>query len=328
MRTRPRHPHLVHLLRARGLALALCMLGGLSACEPMAEPDDGPPPLQDGWTRLEAPPLHLPAGTEKFFCIFGTFEELGGIADAIPWTSSASLHLDHLLLRAAPDDVPYADGEVADCQDVGAWWYERPPLVEGAGRDPSQPGLGLPEGVAFPIEGGQRYVLDGHYINVTVEDEEVQLLMDVRVISEEEILWPAGAYSLDLGGALNIPAHDTTTIPFECTWQDEVTLLSIAPHMHEFGTEFTLDWIHANGGTDRLLDIEEFGRGKDDDRDPTSAPPVLTVSPGDIFRTACTWVNEGDFDLGFPDEMCTTIGMGYPLPGGAACSGGGPITGP
>jgi hypothetical protein len=54
------------------------------------------------------------------------------------------------------------------------------------------------------------------------------------------------------------------------------------------------------------------------------------VAPGDAFRTTCTWTNPHDTPISFPEEMCTTYGVGFDLPGNAYCADGpgGPTNNP
>ena len=285
-------------------------------------PDDGRPTLDDGWLRFEANDLPLVAADESLWCTFHTLPRGGGIQDARPWTDSALLHADHILVRLAPDDIPYGDGESVPCSELDVWWSAGAPLYEPADRNKNG-GLGLPPGIAFPVEEGTRFVIDSHFINPTEAEEIADVIVDLRIVAADEIVGAAGAWSLDVGADLSVPSGERYTRSFDCQWQDTVSLLSLGGHMHEEGAAYKLEWFPVEGGAVTLLDIPQWQQTYSDhppesDYEAGSA----TVTRGDVFRTTCTWENGTGEDLGFPREMCTTIGVGYPLPGGAVCTDG------
>jgi len=303
----------------------IAILVALCGCtDPEPPPvDEGPPELDDGWIRFETPPLFIPAGSEKLFCYFTTFEVTGGIHDAIHRTDSPLLHLDHIVGKTAPQYVEVEDEEVVDCTELGAWWGASAPLYEPGEKDEDLIGLGLPDGIAFPIAEGQRFLVDSHFINATEEDAWATVWVDLLIIDDADVLSPAGAISFDLGN-LRVPPGEHTEV-FDCEWQGDATILSVGPHMHERGASFELDWIAGDGSGDtiKLIDIQEWQRTFEEfppelDYEPSS----LTVRAGDVFRTTCRWNNDSGHDLVFPEEMCTTLGVGYPLPRGASCAGG------
>ena len=47
------------------------------------------------------------------------------------------------------------------------------------------------------------------------------------------------------------------------------------------------------------------------------------VEAGDVFRTHCTYLNNGETELSYPDEMCTTFGVAFPLEEPIRCEAGG-----
>lgn len=289
----------------------LCLVV-LCACGAPA-PDDGPGPLTDGWTRLDTGEMSLAPGEERFFCYFGTFAEDGGIRDARHWTNSDLLHADHILMRVAPDDVPFADGTIVDCEEAGDWWFQGAPLYEG---------FGLPDGVAYEVRAGQRFVVDSHYINVTDAPATVRTVVDLDLIDAADVAMPAAAFSFDAGGDLRVPPGGGSET-FECAWHVDTTILAVGSHMHENGRAFQLDWLRDGVLVERIIDAPEWSDGGDKDREGRYVASSVTVRRGDVFRTSCTWANPRDRDLVFPDEMCTTWGTAYPLSGGAVCYGGG-----
>jgi hypothetical protein len=92
---------------------------------------------------------------------------------------------------------------------------------------------------------------------------------------------------------------------------DPVHVLSITPHMHQYGTHFTVQALHSNGTTTALFD-RPF--------DVTVQAWVETVTDiqlGDSLRTPCTYSNTSGalVPYGSPfggGEMCYGFVLHYP----------------
>jgi hypothetical protein len=132
-------------------------------------------------------------------------------------------------------------------------------------------------------------------------------------VEEVEVL--AGFYGLsDI--YFDIPAdNEDHVVKFDCTVQNDMSLLLMGPHMHEWGTEFYVD-VGPEGSMERLIDIPTWEAWMRDD------PPVLEwdktnarpIKAGDIIRTTCVFNNDTDDMLLFPQEMCATYGYFFPAP--------------
>jgi len=103
----------------------------------------------------------------------------------------------------------------------------------------------------------------------------------------------------------------------------EVNILSMGGHMHGFGTEYSVRWLEGTGDTETIYDVPVWEPSYRYD------PPVLNFEPGelvmaqgDALETECTWFNDTDELLGYPDEMCTTFGVAYPLEQSFHCDDG------
>ncbi len=303
-------------------AVPLALLLLLAACSDPATEGWEPPALADGWIRYVTPELQLPPLSDQLYCTFATLPQDGAIQDALEWTDSDMLHLSHIVVRPAPDDVGYEDGEVADCTELGDWWASSAPLYETAIKTRNE-GLGLPPGVGFPIREGQRFVIDAHFINFTEEWSTAIVGLDLLLMDLDEVKAEAGAMSLDMGDDLVVPVGGRWTNDFSCEFSTAVTLLSVNPHMHERGQEFRLEWQRVDGSTQAVIDIDRWqDTFTEYPPELDYAPGSIVTAPGDVFRTECTWDNDLDHPLVFPEEMCTTIAVGYPLPGGAICMDG------
>jgi hypothetical protein len=268
--------------------------------------------------------VSIPPAGEVFWCYFGTFEEEIGINGLWGMTESHFLH--HQLMKPVLEDEPYEDGEIADCLTLGEWWGPAPTLLEGVGeRDPDDEDreINLPDGVAYVMEAGQRYVVDSHWINTTDEEQTGRVEMELGFVSMDQVEHRAGTFNLDKAG-LSIPPG-TWTEQFDCEISDDsVNILQIGPHMHTHGSHYGVDIIRGDGSIDPVFEIEEW---KPEYREEPPmwnwGPGELVVHPGDKVRTRCTWENPYDENLEFPEEMCTSFGAGFPMDTDIFCGGSG-----
>ena len=101
-------------------------------------------------------------------------------------------------------------------------------------------------------------------------------------------------------------------------------LLYLLGHMHEWGSSITVDYNKDDGTVERIYEILEWDvlyrdlppitrYGED------SEHGVLEVKEGESFTTTCTWFNDTDETLGFPEEMCVATAMVYPATVAMVC---------
>lgn len=318
-----------------GLGFALTLV---SACTPTGDEAAETPTPMDlpdaplGTRRIETPPMTVAAGQEQFWCYFGSFDQTVGVHKVTQYPGSAFLH--HLLMKEVPQDSPQQDGDLVNCLDLPQWWGPAPSMFEavgigdpGGGPDGGPPGptdprvwAQLPDGVSFLVHAGDRFVLDSHFINPSDQDVVAVTAMDLELVPEDEVEAIAGSYNHN-SEPFEIPSGGLWSTSFDCPWEGETTVLSIGPHMHEYGASYAVDLIPGNGDPiRRVLDVPTWGGGLQDA--PQIAwfePGELVVAAGDQFRTTCTWDNTENHPLAFPTEMCTTFGVAYPLPDNAYC---------
>jgi hypothetical protein len=288
---------------------------------------DFPEPAGDNFLVLELDDLLILPGTERFFCKFGTWEgEDVGVISLVPVHTEEFHH--HSLIKGPrdPNQELESEGSVIDCS-TQAGFEGSPVLFEGVGFDPQNPEdwINLPEGVAYPLRQDQRYYGDVHYINVTDDPILVNSGFVLELVPADEIDGYAGAFNHDFGG-FSIPPAGDHHLQFDCGWQAETSILSLAGHMHHYGTSYSIDWNSAEG-TEQIYEVPEW-----EEQYQFGSPTLwwdigeFVVQAGDTFTTHCNWNNPHDEALAFPDEMCTTYGVAYPLEQSIHCdaSGGSP----
>ena len=124
-------------------------------------------------------------------------------------------------------------------------------------------------------------------------------------------------------GIVELPPGEATTASFDCVWPTDVTVLSLGGHMHEHGTSYEVDHVQSDGSIDRLYDINPWD---EEYRDfpilENWGDGALQVDAGESFRTYCNWFNATESVLTYPDEMCTTFVVAYPLESALSCVNG------
>lgn len=318
------------VLRSSVLALGLLACGG--ALDDTAGDADGPVDLRvdfpdppEGGIQLLSEPMVIPAGSERIYCLLMTYD--GPTVGINSQESIQSGFGHHMVLNAtnASYDL-YADGELVDCTEGDALpMSEMDPLFFGA-PTPEQAESGrytntLPAGMGARLKTGTRLVIESHYVNTSTDDILVQDAVNLGLIPEADVeTWAAPVLFLDSG--FRLEPGVSTTVAFDCEIQDALSMLYLGPHMHEWGTAFSLTYT-SDGQTTTLFDLPTWDPAWRD------LPPVeffdpgeFTAKPGDVFRTSCTWFNTTDLPMELPQEMCVTFGMGYPAKVAVTCDAG------
>ena len=274
------------------------------------------PEAPDDALVWEGPDYVIPAYTEKQWCWVDTYEgPTVGLHAQYSYQSQYGHHFVLAKTTALPSQL--ADGEVFDCtmpEDLAMTDLE--PLMVGGtlaeGELEVSGELVLPDGMASKLESGTRLILQSHYVNVTPDDILVNDAIHFEVLEPDAVeTWAAPYIHVQIDHP--IPPQSEHTLEFECTWEEDVSLLFVGGHMHEWGTRFETRMTTLDGEETTIYAVEEW--------DPLmrDAPPYneygpgeFTVHRGDRFTTSCTWYNDTDDVLDFPTEMCVTFGMAYP----------------
>ena len=312
------------------LLLLLLVLGaGVVGCVgPEADDDDTvecvdlqeeqTPRLSDSYF-IEVPTMVVAPGEEVVFCLYGTYEGPdSGIVGFFPEAPEGFLH--HSLMKRVDDDE-FTDGTLFDCTAEEFQFPPKPTLVEWAGGTDGN-WIGLPEGVGFKLEEGQRWVTDVHYINTSTDRLCMNTSFELELTAEEDLLGYAGTFNLD-GGAPDLPANQESTVTFTCAWPSDVNILALAGHMHRYGDSYRVDRLFDTGPPETVYHVDPwlpeyryeapgltFGLGE------------FVMAEGEELETTCTWDNSTDSRLTYPDEMCTTYGVAFPLETSFHCDRG------
>ena len=309
------------------------MLLLLLACTP--DPQDSATPVDavdlrrdfpeppEGGLQFVTPEYIIPAYSEQMWCYFITYdaENVGLHAQ---WTYQSQMGHHIVVTSTNADEDDYPDGMVLECTETSDMPMTDldPLLVGGVLGNPEtdyEGELVLPDGMAARLQSGTRLILQSHYLNVTGDDILVQDAINLDIIAEDDVQTWAAPF-VHVRTEHPIPANAEHSMDFSCDWEEELNVLFLGGHMHEYGTAFSASMTR-DGQTETIYEIPLW--------DPVfrDAPPYVeyqegefVVGPGDTFNTHCEWYNNTDAVIDFPAEMCVTFGMVYPYKVPMICS--------
>ena len=292
------------------------------------------PPAGQGF-QIVTPVLTVPPNSEVFFCYYGTYDgPTVGVNQVVVHQDPQFSH--HALLKEGRDDEieTRPDGTVVDCSSLQEQTPARPTLFESVAvgleddhhddDDEDEENIDdwmegedyvfLPPELAFRFEHGKRWVADVHFVNWSDEEVRTRAVFDLWTVPVEQVEHFVGTFNHDAGG-FDLAPHQETTLNFTCEFPEEITILSLGGHMHSWGAHYRVDEVVGSDVVrERVFEVPEWT--PDMRFEPTVneyEPGEFDVAAGHRFRSWCTWNNTEDRSLAFPDEMCTTFGVGYPI---------------
>lgn len=247
---------------------------------------------------------------DKMWCLVGTYN---GPDVALHRMKTYQGEFGHHFQILGMKGAAYEDGELLDCSVNGSLpMGDLDPLLlptEGNRSEVTNP---LPEGMAFKLRQGQRYVLQSHYLNTSDKPVRVRDAVISEVMPMEDVkTWTAPLVANHQ--TFTIPPGEEESVSFDCTYKGDYSFIYLDGHMHEWGKSFKAE---VQDG-DSFKTVFEVPTWDPSFRD--NAPVIhfddsnrLTLKAGQTLRTTCTWYNNTDSPLEFPNEMCDTVGMVYP----------------
>ena len=113
------------------------------------------------------PELVIQPGEDILYCLFGTYtgDDIG-IHAFDTYQSEIGHHI--VLLGTSASELDFADGEVIDCTATNSLpMADLEPLILPTGGSVGVGGTTLPDGYAVKLRHGQRWVIQGHWLNTT-----------------------------------------------------------------------------------------------------------------------------------------------------------------
>lgn len=204
----------------------------------------------------------------------------------------------HVVILRALKEEP--DGTFRDCTDSAEMANFRAFAL---------PDTELPDGHAIKIPDKMQYVFQLHYVNADTKPIQVRDVARLAKVDPAKVTrWVTTLTTNSLNFKVP-PGAAPQTLEFDCDITEDMDVLVLGGHMHEWGTTFEVTELPPAGEDRSLYYVDPW---KVEYRD---APPVslfftkpLKLVKGTKLRTSCTWLNDGEGDLAFPSEMCSTFG--------------------
>ena len=228
----------------------------------------------------------------------------------------------HLIVAAiipgSPTDQAAQVGDRVECITPSAWGDD---LTDVTGQQLPEHAEAFPPGVGKVFQGGQKVVFDYHYFNATDEALQARAAVNFLTTSSDNIEHEAvGFSSFDFG--ILIPPHETAAFPNSCRMNQDVMVLKLTRHTHQWGTEFPVSFNDGASHPELIYTSPSY-----EDPDFLFEEPIL-VRAGQGFDFVCRYDNDTERVLHFgteaTDEMCILFGSMYSptdrtLPPGTAC---------
>ncbi len=265
------------------------------------------------------PELVIQPGEDIMYCLFGTYtgDDIG-IHSFDTYQSEIGHHI--VLMGTSASELDFADGEVIDCTATNSLpMADLEPLILPTGGSVGVGGTTLPDGYAVKLRHGQRWVIQGHWLNTTTEPQRVRDVAVMNTLAVDAVAEWAAPMVMNHQG-FELAPHEETHVSFDCTFEQDYSVLYFLGHMHEYGTHFSLDQLDATGEPTSIYETDWDASYRD-------LPPVNAYAPGEFLlpagttmRTQCTWNNTTDDAIVFPHEMCDAVAMVYPALTSDICS--------
>src|SRR5206468_747698 len=229
----------------------------VKAGAPAGDPVDAPPPVApppDGWAIREPQvvasipqPLPVPASG---MIDYQTFEVDPGFKDDV-WVQEAEIRpgnrrvVHHATVFLRPPGGPSlaAQGELGSfC--LCAYAMGTPPML-------------LPDGTAKKVPGGWRLVFVIHYVTTGTPQTD-QTRIGLRLVDSKQVRKEV-ATNLFVAEKFTIPPHESNFVLTQSrTFDKDVSLLALFPHMHLRGASFQYDVKYPDGRTETLLSVPKW----------------------------------------------------------------------
>lgn len=272
----------------------------VAACAADGSDTDTGSDVPEGYVRFEPPPITLEPGQSGQWVQY--------VADPVDYDRDV-IDLIGLQGTGGHHAILYATAELEPIGTTRDWTNvdqiaDR--FLGGLGGEGAE-SITLPEGAVFRVPAGHALYVQTHYFNATPAPIDGWSRLDVK-FAEASDQTPVSLFSnVDLTFELGAGVTTRTT---ECTVGEDVDLLMITNHVHEWGlsskTTMTVDGVETVLKDDPSWNYEW---ATNPNFQKLSLAEPLRIPAGALLSTTCTWDNDTGRTLTFPDEMCLFFGF-------------------
>lgn len=292
------------------LAVVGCASDAGDAPESRTEPpaSTSTPALEDHDVVFDAPEVTIAAGAEAMNCHFLPPLEHDLVVRGFRTQQSRGGH--HMVVYRALQQKPA--GTTEDCSTGESMSNLMLALTQTGTQEPGASAIEFPQNHVVVLPAGVQLVAQSHYINsseepIVTHDAMTLFTTDADLSSLTRLyLFVAGASSFE------IPADSVYSTRAGCVLDRDLTMLSLTPHMHEWGSEIQLE-VGDDSSMNVVADELSWEPGMRD------LPPITSFSSpnarsngrfrsGQSVALTCTWRNTEHAPIKFPQEMCAMVG--------------------
>jgi hypothetical protein len=300
----------------RSMFAATLMLGGaLVSCG--SKNDGATATIDESTLTFTTGPFQVPPG-DQFECFYTstkTPRELG-VQGSHGQQQSGGHHITvyYTDVERPPQHHPCDDKEMVNWHMVGGTAGD-----DGAAAIVDK-NLALPEGMALKIPAGKQLVMQVHYINTSKETKTVNDSVTLRLLQPSQVKSYAN-YIAASHESWEIPPKAPFETTATCTVTQDLQVLLLLGHMHEYGKHYKLERLGADGVPVETLYEQEWEPSF------TAHPPInrytpekpLLIKAGTKMKQTCKWDNTTDQSMLFPREMCVFFAFYFPDKGELFC---------
>jgi hypothetical protein len=297
-----------------GLCALLCLPACVSVDGDGLPPGDTwqAPPVPENGVQLSIESFKLAPGEEVEKCRSAKAPALSsGMITRIELVARPGLH--HAVVYKVNQDL---DPQEVDCfgvPDEAMEGFAIPEPLFASTSQVTEESLEFPEGVGVSFEAGQQIIFNFHYINVTPEEIDAEIFINLYYAEDDSELEQARFYAFGNMGSIDIPAGHRQSLTSTCAFPSDMNVFSATPHMHRLGTGMEV-LLNRGGQTEVLIATDGWEGANSAYLDPPAA-----VTSSDSMTFTCEWENPTATDVvfgqTFDDEMCFVFGFVYPAPG-------------
>jgi hypothetical protein len=303
-------------MRIRAIGLGLIVIAACTSDDVTTdELLDGfnPPKPAAGQIQLISPIVRgIAAGADATMCTYfprsASLPTALDVTHAVGYQSQIGAH--HAILYQARQARPVDTHPCTEDDMVNSI-----PVAINAGAEGGDAAFEIPAGLAFRLEAEAQFFVQTHWVNASDAAIDGQAAFTLTAQPVSTAVQPASLFSF-VDTQISIPAggpgHEGTT----CTFQRDISFVTMGGHAHEHGTAVRLFHKPAGQAEQTIYDHAWSPPL-------TFAMPVLKYGPqapfvvhaGDSLRADCEYMNTTANELQFPSEMCG--GFGFYFPGSA-----------
>jgi hypothetical protein len=251
---------------------------------------------------IETTPRTVAPGEEAFFCQ-NFANPFGKNVEVIESESFMTPGSHHMFVFYEPGA---SDGPVVDCSGLE---FKR---AVHAAQVP-QAKITYPPGVGRVVDTSDGLRVAAHYLNTSGAVIDAKITVVFKVVPQGTVEHQAGALFFN-NLAIWVQPNSTATISDTCTLSQDIKLINVVSHMHQYSTHF----IATTSNGQKLYETSDW-----DEPESALFDPPLELSAGTQITYSCEYKNTTSTPLTFGEsakfnEMCILSGTYFPAPGGAA----------